>query len=601
MDQSQHHQRSSRTNSAASNSNRRLFVAFLAAGAVVYAIYSLVPQSSSAKFDALSAASDVEVVGDELPTTSVYIDAYTDTYTDSYTEESNEFNSGGAYASDQTGSSRHESSSKAHASGDVAVAESCGNSAYPCDIASSQAESSGDAIDKDGSFIAGRVLSSDGHGVADIDITALAVRTADGAVEPSGLSAQRYKTRSDALGYYRLTGMPSGEYTVRSVGREKLRGSRIAARTGVEYANLIMPTLMTRNLEGQVQSTDGSPLEGVAVLSGLLGQPSVMTDANGRFRLEFAVSPEINRLLLRFQRPGYREQSRRVSLPLSSVESSVARAIQPVLMEPVELWSAVGGRVLSSDGKSLAGIPIELRHMDSGRVLTTSSGHDGQFNFAAVETPADYRLRIAGSPLYRDAEQMVATSRTAAADTDDIEIVLLAYEYGSVEGRVVNQSGLPVPGFELVLRNTASMRPAAELATDDYGQFTVESVPAGELVIASASDPAVLIQGLSLQPGERLDVPLVVDWGAHEIRGTVVDLRSNPVPASRVLLQWSQQINGVTARATRRTTTDAQGQFAFSSLGHGPHALRVDAPGHSPVSIDHDLSRDGYSLTVQLN
>jgi hypothetical protein len=41
--------------------------------------------------------------------------------------------------------------------------------------------------------------------------------------------------------------------------------------------------------------------------------------------------------------------------------------------------------------------------------------------------------------------------------------------------------------------------------------------------------------------------------------------------------------------------------FAFSNLGPGPHSLLIDAPGFPSVDLDHNLNRDGYSLTVRLN
>ena len=94
---------------------------------------------------------------------------------------------------------------------------------------------------------------------------------------------------------------------------------------------------------------------------------------------------------------------------------------------------------------------------------------------------------------------------------------------------------------------------------------------------------------------------MIVDWGDHWIRGQVVDSAGNPVPASRVVLNWSHRDELLDTHTTRRTATDAQGRFAFNNLGPGPHSLKVDAPGFSGVDIDHDLSRQGYDLTVRLN
>jgi hypothetical protein len=120
-------------------------------------------------------------------------------------------------------------------------------------------------------------------------------------------------------------------------------------------------------------------------------------------------------------------------------------------------------------------------------------------------------------------------------------------------------------------------------------------------VDASQSNPSILVQGLHLKSGDKLHLPLVLDWGDHEIRGIVVDGHGNPVPASRIVLQWAHQVDGITTRATRRTTADTQGHFAFNNLGPGPHSLQIDAPGFPTVDIDHDLSRQGYGVTVRLN
>jgi hypothetical protein len=165
----------------------------------------------------------------------------------------------------------------------------------------------------------------------------------------------------------------------------------------------------------------------------------------------------------------------------------------------------------------------------------------------------------------------------------------------------VNQNGFPIPDFELVLKNVESRNPVAVVRTDSLGNFEIPAAPAGELVFSSVSTPSVLMKGLHLEPGQRVDMPMVLDWGGHSIRGQVVDSRGNPVPASRVVLNWSHRDERLDTQTTRRTATDVHGRFAFSNLGPGPHSLKVDAPGFLGVDIDHDLSRQGYGLTVRLN
>jgi hypothetical protein len=245
----------------------------------------------------------------------------------------------------------------------------------------------------------------------------------------------------------------------------------------------------------------------------------------------------------------------------------------------------------------LAGRTVELRPRSGQRTDRTTTDREGRYTFPIVESPDDYRLIVFGGADHKDYQQPVKLT----ADTDELDVVVEAYEFGEVTGRLVNLNGAPVPDFDLVLRNTASRKPNALVSTDKHGNFEIPAAPAGDLVVASQSTPSFMVQGLYLKPGDKLHLPLVLDWGEHEIRGIVVDAHDNPVPASRIILRWSHQVDGITTKATRRTAADTQGQFAFTNLGPGPHSLRIDAPGFSTVDIDHDLSRQGYDVTVRLN
>jgi len=271
-------------------------------------------------------------------------------------------------------------------------------------------------------------------------------------------------------------------------------------------------------------------------------------------------------------------------------------AIQ-VVMHPVESWTALDGAVYSESGEPLAGRTVELRPRAAQQKHITTTDANGNYSFPVIESPAKYRLTVFGGADHKDYQQDLKMK----ADTAELNVFLEPYEFGEVTGQVVNQNGAPVTDFGLVLRNIGSQKPNVVVRTDDSGNFTIPAVPAGDLIMASQSAPSILVQGLHLEPGEKMYLPAVLAWGGHEIRGSVVDTRGNPVPASRIVLQWSYQSDGITTRATRRTAADTQGHFAFSNLGPGPHSLQVAAPGFPTVDIDHDLRRQGYDLTVRLN
>ena len=443
-----------------------------------------------------------------------------------------------------------------------------------------------------GYTISGHVLTTEGVGLNGVTIVASPERLKGQQIPDS--ETLRFWTVTDSLGAYSLDGLPDGEYTIRSSTQGPYRSARISARAGVNYADLVVSQDSATAVEGQVLTATGEPLEGVTVLPILLGQPSVLTGDDGRFQLPVTLKSTINSFALRFQRPGYLEQT-------SAVEyqrlSAVTTAAVNVVMYPVESWTSLSGTIYSDSGDPLAGRAVELKPYSAQRTYSATTDHRGQYTFPFVESPADYRMIIFGGTDHKDYQQTL----NLTADTTELDVVVDSYEFGEVTGQLVNLNGVPVPDFDLVLRNTGSRKPNALVSTDRHGNFEIPAAPAGEFVVASQSNPSILVQGLHLRPGNKLHLPLVLDWGEHEIRGIVVDSHGNPVPASRIVLQWSHQVDGITTKATRRTAANTQGHFAFSNLGPGPHSLRIDAPGFHTVDIDHDLSRQGYDLTVRLN
>jgi hypothetical protein len=440
--------------------------------------------------------------------------------------------------------------------------------------------------------ISGHVLTGGGVGLSGIAVIASPEQLR--GERPGESGTLRFQTATDGLGAYALEGLPDGSYSIRSAGQGPYQSAKISVRAGVDYADLVVSQDSKTTVEGQVVNAYGDPLEGVTVLPDLLGQPSVMTDGDGRFRLVVALKPKVRSLTLRLQRPGYTEQSRKIH---RSDLDGMSDAPVKLVMRPVESWTSLSGIVYSDSGDPLGGRAIELRLHSSQRTYSATTDLTGQYTFPFLESPATYRLIVLAGSGHKDYQENLDLT----ADTTELDITVESYEFGDVTGRLVNLNGVPIADFDLSLRNSGSRKPNVVFRTDKSGNFEVSAVPAGEFVVASQSMPSMLVQGLKLQPGDKLHLPLVLDWGEHQIHGIVIDSRGVPVPASRIVLQWSHQAEGIMTLATRRTASDTQGNFVFSKLGPGPHSLKVNAPGYSPVDIDHDLSRDGYSLTVRLN
>jgi protocatechuate 3,4-dioxygenase beta subunit len=440
--------------------------------------------------------------------------------------------------------------------------------------------------------ISGRVLSADGQPLESVSLVALPERLDEEAISLS--KNLRFWTVSDSLGAYSFSGLPAGEYMIRSARHGPYLPARISARNGIDYADLIMSRHLDVRIEGQVVDRFGKPLEGVTVLPMLLGQPSATTGSDGRFALPVSAKPDVFAINLRFQMAGYKEQSSKVTL--SGHRELVADEIK-VAMEMVESWTSLKGTVSDDGGQPLPGRRVELRPKAGGQTQSTTTDEKGVYTFAFVEAPANYRLVVSGGSGFKDVKQDITVTTTGK----EFNVATERFETGAVVGQLVNQHGAPIADFEFLLKNVDSIEPSAVVRTDRLGNFKIPDVPAGDLVISSVSTPSVLIKGLRLEPGEQIHVSMVLDWGDHSIRGQVVDSTGIPVPASRVVLNWSHREETLDMYTTRRTATDSEGRFAFSNLGPGPHSLKVDAPGFLSVDIDHDLIRQGYDLTVKMN
>jgi hypothetical protein len=446
-----------------------------------------------------------------------------------------------------------------------------------------------------GQITSGRVIGPDGLGIGAVTVLASAIPHGDN-IEQADESARsvRYRTMTDSTGFYSFHDLPAGDYLIRTGAIENYRSVRISVRAGVTYADLVLKQEDDFVVHGRVLSSEGYPLSGAVALPLVTGMPSVSTDEDGYYQLPVVLKSGVRSINLRFQSPGHHEEYASAGLEQLLAPDG---AVVDVVMRPVNYWTAVSGTVSDTAGKSLAGKTVQLRPLGNRRRYSTVTDADGEFQFHAVEAPFDYRIHVSGGPSHEDYSRRLHVT----VDESEFHVVVGEYEFGEVAGRFVHLHGSPIPDFELVLRNTSSSIPHALISSDSDGNFALPQAPAGDLVMATRSTPSILVRGVHLDPGDDLYVPVVLDWGEHEIRGLVVDRPGNPVPASRIVLKWAHQEGGVSSMSTRRTAADANGSFLFSQLGPGAHSLEVDAPGFRPVSLDHDASREGYELTVRLN
>jgi protocatechuate 3,4-dioxygenase beta subunit len=457
----------------------------------------------------------------------------------------------------------------------------------------------------EGLKISGRVITTDGYGVPDVTLIASPIGRsgAEGESDNTAVEAShytRYRAVSAPDGTYVFGDLPAGDYAIRSNRHDRYASRRITVRAGVEYGDLVLEEERRVAIEGRVTDEQGLALSRVSITPVVVGAPSVRSDGSGHYRLPLSLAPAASNVTVRFEAPGFLEANRTVALAAHDAvlaPDGVAAVGLDVTLQSIEMTTNVRGVVTDADGDPIAGRTVVLDASGEQRRYQAVTDRHGEYKLDVVNAPMNYRLSVDGAPAYADYQSEVRVTRFDYV----FDVVMEPYRFGSLRGQILDRDGAPVPDRELALRNTASSKPNAIVRSDSTGHFAVGKIPAGETVLASQSMPAILVRGVHVAAGSEANVDVIVDWGSHELVGTVVDRHGRAVPASRVLLRWSYHADGIETSITRRTAADSQGSFKFDQLGSGPYSLVVDAPGFATTEVDHDIGRDGYAVTVRLN
>ena len=136
-----------------------------------------------------------------------------------------------------------------------------------------------------------------------------------------------------------------------------------------------------------------------------------------------------------------------------------------------------------------------------------------------------------------------------------------------------------------------------EVRGDDQGHFRINNAPRDSLLFETWSFPQFRIT--NVRAPENYDLlPLILDWGNHELHGQVQNNLGEPVSSSQIHLTWSHTYNGIRSVSTRKTVADAAGNFRFSRVGPGQHTLSVDAPGFQPSRVSYETDMSGNNEVV---
>lgn len=278
-------------------------------------------------------------------------------------------------------------------------------------------------------------------------------------------------------------------------------------------------------------------------------------------------------------------------------DTDTAQVIAPNL-------ASISGKVVDNLGAPIPGVLITLSGTADDTATTAA---DGTYSFAGLAT-GSYTVTETQPEKYDDGAETVGTVGgvpTGVASANDVisAIALVAGEDsinndfaevirpGSISGKVVDNTGAPIPGVLITLSGAAGGT-ATTLADGTYsftnlqpGTYTVtETQPAG---FSDGGESRGTIDGTLTGDDAADDVVSAITLGSGDdsinndfdessasIAGTVVDQDGVGIPDVTVTLTGTDP-NGVVSKTT---TTDANGDYSFPGLLAGTYTVTETTP-----------------------
>ncbi len=225
--------------------------------------------------------------------------------------------------------------------------------------------------------------------------------------------------------------------------------------------------------------------------------------------------------------------------------------------------ASIEGKVVNAEGAPVSGAALSLLDVRVGKSKngTAISGEDGHFALTSVPL-GKYKLQTVA------AGYAPALSEEVAIGGALVTVVL--DQGGRVTGvvrQVANRALVPDVAIKMVADDFVELEFKA--ASDAKGEFVLENVPAGVLLISSDaitqafSPPETMVK---LAAGETVPVELLVDTSAR-VTGRVYDSTTNePIAGAQVTARVPDSVS----YSWISKPTDAEGRYELTGLTPGP-------------------------------
>ncbi len=315
-------------------------------------------------------------------------------------------------------------------------------------------------------------------------------------VQSGGGGGTRFAT-TDAQGKFRLTGLsPGGTWLMVTSDRgRQLLSPKSETDLDVQDGKTITTRLVVKRadgfIRGRVVDAEGKPVAGAYVdadrneyslrLTTLSSETSVITDANGVFVITgLDDGPQVVRA-----RSGANEATMTAVALGADVTLKIAGGAQ------------LEGTVAFVDGRAPARFSVTLS-AGYASLREDFVGTNGRFVFRSVP-PGEATVTINATQ-----GQGVATTTLTAGSASTVAVVISAFR--TVSGRVVDESGRPVPNVEVSIEASSGYA-----TTDARGEFSIERVFGEKLELeVYGQQPPYLHQHVSQKMDASSNAPIAL-------------------------------------------------------------------------------------------
>ncbi|MGV8040661.1 MAG: carboxypeptidase regulatory-like domain-containing protein [Thermoanaerobaculaceae bacterium] len=386
---------------------------------------------------------------------------------------------------------------------------------------------------------------------------------------------------SDARGRFSMPPLPAGVLRLRATRPgfpaamhgpvETVAGTRITVAVTFEAG---------ASLAVKVLDPGGQPLEGAAVrvfardreerpgawrprLIELLRQePAGTAVSDGEGWAEVGALP-VGKAWVLLAHPGYVSRVLEAEVPREGVDLGA---------QTLEAGAAVAGRVVDEGGRGLAGAEVSV--------------HAGDVSGGAAQSDADGRFEVADLPrqgeatIYADLKGYMTPAPVKVTLPAASEVTIRLRAARSLSGRVVDaETQEPVKDAWVDASLDSGWLNRSTARTDERGEFALEEVEPGEIVVAvRAKGYRHASQSVRVPAEGEVPAVTVAIHRGLELRGRVLDAEGQPAPGVQVAARQAEvDVASAQPRSYGEARSGSDGGFAIDGLGPGKHAVEAAA------------------------